>query len=400
MRGARSASTFCSTAFRLTGAARQPARAGEDQQVADDFRGAVGFAVDRLHLAAQLLRETRRSRAAARGGRARPAAGCSARARCRRRTGRAPPAFPICVSRLPQLLALGLEPGLRRQVARDEDAADALALVIEQVGDGDHERPLQHRVDDLAGDRRVAVRPARRRRRARRATRQLRADELGERPVEQLLARAADAGRERLVDVDDAAARDPRPRPGARSNRTCSRARAATASTSSSSCMFSIALDSWRPSSSARSSRSSSPPVSTRTPSKTIVPSARRQPRSGTVTIAVAASSGGGTDLGARRGACATAAGDERIVGADARRRARRRPDPTRPAARDDARADRGSRPTCDRRRTAGWRRGRRCRGRPPGSASPTGSRRTRRAARGDRAAARRSGGGGTARAP
>ena len=55
--------------------------------------------------------------------------------------------------------------------------------------------------------------------------------------------------------------------------------------TSSSSCMFSIALDKMPPSSSARSSRSSSPPVSTRTPSKTIVPSARRQPRSGTVTV-------------------------------------------------------------------------------------------------------------------
>ena len=62
--------------------------------------------------------------------------------------------------------------------------------------------------------------------------------------------------------------------------------------TSSSSCSVSMALDSWRPSSSARSSRSSSPPVSTRTPSKTIVPRARRHPRSGTVTVDVASSAG------------------------------------------------------------------------------------------------------------
>ena len=50
------------------------------------------------------------------------------------------------------------------------------------------------------------------------------------------------------------------------------------------------------------------------------------------------------------------------------RRRARRAPrarDRTTPAARDGARGDRESRPTCDRRRTADWRRGRRCRGRP-----------------------------------
>ena len=36
--------------------------------------------------------------------------------------------FSDCVSRLPQLLAFGLELGLRRQIARDDDAADALAI--------------------------------------------------------------------------------------------------------------------------------------------------------------------------------------------------------------------------------------------------------------------------------
>ena len=81
--------------------------------------------------------------------------------------------------------------------------------------------------------------------------------------------------------------------------------------------MFSMALDSWRPSSSARSSRSSSPPVSTRTPSKTIVPSARRQPRSGTVTVAVDVVVGRRARF---RRACGASPRRrrERVVGADA----------------------------------------------------------------------------------
>ena len=81
--------------------------------------------------------------------------------------------------------------------------------------------------------------------------------------------------------------------------------------------MFSMALESWRPSSSARSSRSSSPPVSTRTPSKTIVPRARRQPRSGTVTIDVATSAPGW--MISARAPHRDRPERERIVGADAR---------------------------------------------------------------------------------
>ena len=64
---------------------------------------------------------------------------------------------------LAQLLALGLEPRLRRQIARDEHAADRLAIVIEQIGDGDHERPLQHRVDDSHASPRRRCAPRRRR---------------------------------------------------------------------------------------------------------------------------------------------------------------------------------------------------------------------------------------------
>ena len=104
-------------------AARQPARSGEDEQVADDLRGAIGFTVDRLHLAAQLLREG--------AGRAQQLevaehalqrvvqlvrdAGDELTERRELLRLRQP---------LAQLLALGLELRLRRQVARDEDAAD------------------------------------------------------------------------------------------------------------------------------------------------------------------------------------------------------------------------------------------------------------------------------------
>ena len=62
------------------------------------------------------------------------------------------------------------------------------------------------------------------------------------------------------------------------------------------------------------------------------------------------------------------------------------------------ARGDRGSRPTCDPRRTAGWRRGRRCRVRPPDSASRTGWRRTRRcSSRRSRSVSSRAGADGAA---
>ena len=135
-------------------AARQPPRAGEDEQVADDFRGAIGFAVDRLHLAAQLLGK--------RAGHAQQLqvpedalqrvvqlvrdAGDELAERRQLFRLRQP---------LPQLLALGFELGLRRQIARDDDAADALAFGIEQVGHRHHERPVQHR------DRRTRAWPAR-----------------------------------------------------------------------------------------------------------------------------------------------------------------------------------------------------------------------------------------------
>ena len=129
--------------------------------------------------------------------------------------------------------------------------------------------------------------------------------------------------------------------------------------TFSSSCRFSIALDSCVPSSSARSSRSSSPPVSTRTPSKTTVPSARRRPRSGTVTVLTGASRGPSW-ISARVLRSATAAGASASSTFTCRPGRHRRADRTRPRASDVATADCAATPWCGRRRTAGSRAGRR----------------------------------------
>ena len=72
----------------------------------------------------------RRSRAAARGGRARPAAGCSARARCRRRTGRARRAFPTASAACaaPRARPRACVCGVRSRATRT--LPTALALVV------------------------------------------------------------------------------------------------------------------------------------------------------------------------------------------------------------------------------------------------------------------------------
>ena len=161
-----------------------------------------------------------------------------------------------------------------------------------------------------------------------------------------------------------------------------------------------MAFDSWRPTSSARSSRSSSPPGSTRTPSKTIVPRARRQPRSGTVTVDVATSSAARRAISAR----GPAHGDGGRRRSSRRRRCRRRapraPDRTRPGARAAAPADREIQTEV---RSAPNRRlapSQKISSPTQAAASPTGSARTRRAAREGRAAARRAGAAARARAP
>ena len=312
--------------------------------------------------------------------------------------------FSDCVSRLPQLLALGLELGLRRQVARDDDAADALAFGVEQVGHGDHERPVQHRIDDLARGRRAAVGRGRCRRRARRATPPARG-RCTRRAAGRAAARACGpaARRERVVGVDDPARADRTPTTRCAIESNVFSSSRCDRMTSSSSCRFSIALDSWRPSSSARSSRSSSPPVSTRTPSNTIVPSARRQPRSGTVTVDVRGSrqSESPARISGARAPHRDRRRRQRIVGGDLRRRAthvlgigrRLQHELTRAAiVNPDRRAIGAEQPV----------------GAVAEDVEPGGEVQRRREAlrelveqqRAGRAAARRAGGGGTARAP
>ena len=104
--------------------------------------------------------------------------------------------FSDCVSRLRSSSRSASSLRLRRQVARDEHGADPLALLVEQVGDRDHERPVQDRIDDLAG--RPPPRPSAARGSASwrgQPRGQLRADVVGQRPVEQLVARLPDARR-------------------------------------------------------------------------------------------------------------------------------------------------------------------------------------------------------------
>ena len=60
---------------------------------------------------------------------------------------------------LAQLLPLGLEPRLRRQVPRHHDAANAFPLLVEQVGDRHHERTIQDRIDEFTHRRRLAIAP-------------------------------------------------------------------------------------------------------------------------------------------------------------------------------------------------------------------------------------------------
>ena len=59
---------------------------------------------------------------------------------------------------LAQLLLLGFEPGLRRQVARHDDAARALAVAVHEIAERHHELALQHRVHDLPGGGRLPFR--------------------------------------------------------------------------------------------------------------------------------------------------------------------------------------------------------------------------------------------------
>ena len=93
----------------------------------------------------------------------------------------------------------------------------------------------------------------------------------------------------------------------------CSSSRRDCATTPSN-CTVSTALDSCRPSSSARLSNAMSSPGSTRTPSNTTVPSARRHPRNGTVRTLVAS-----VRVDARPARCVRSAAAAGAIGSSAR---------------------------------------------------------------------------------
>ena len=271
---------------------------------------------------------------------------------------------------------------------------------FEQVGDRDHERPVQHRVDDLAGDRRVA------RRGRRRPSCGASSHAASSGPMHSASGRSSsssrvrsDARRERLVDVDDPAARDRRRPPDGRSNRRCSPARAATASrrraaacSRSRSRADGRARRRDRADRARRRSRRARPrrrSCRARGGSRAAAPSRMRgrSRRRTPSTISararrIAAAAGADASSALTRTPRATSAGIRRglqheMAGAPIVNPDRRAVGAEQPvgAVAEDVEA------------------GRR------GSASPRGWRRTRRAARGRRAAARRSAAGGTARA-
>ena len=369
--------TFCRMGAQRDGPAREPPRAREHEEIAHDLRGAVRLAVDRLYLLAQCLRERARD----------PQQLEVAEHALERVVELVGDAGDELAERhqllrlrqaLAQLLALGFELGLRRQVARHEHGAQPLPFLIEQVRQRHHERALQDRVDDFPARRGLGLGPdvrrlvrgePRRRARGRRSRR--RAARAG--PPCDFPTRLANASLTWTM----------RPWRSATTTRCQIESKVFSSSrrdrmTSSSSCSVSMALDSWRPSSSARSSRSSSPPVSTRTPSKTIVPSARRHPRSGTVTVEVASSAGDVTSARECRSAAAAGANASCALTVTPRTTC---PGSDDPGARDGAPADRESRPTCGPRRTAAWRPGRRSRAPPSGSSWPRCRPRSRRSA-------------------
>src|SRR6266566_9400024 len=104
-----------------------------------------------------------------------------------------------------ELLALGLELLLRRQIARDDDAADALAVAIEEIGDREHERSVQYRIDYFARGR-LPVRTDLGALVHREPGGQFRPDALGEGAFHEILTRPPQASGEGLVDVHQPAA--------------------------------------------------------------------------------------------------------------------------------------------------------------------------------------------------
>ena len=176
----------------------QPPRPGEHEQVAHDFRGAIGFAVDRrLDLAPQPLRK----RAGARSSSRCPRTPCSGLfSSCAMPATNCPSAasFSDCVRRLrsSSRSASSRVCGVRSRAT--STVADPLPVLVEQIRHRDDERPIQDRIDDLARRRRVgrgsAGDPRARLRIAPSASRPSRDRCSRQRPVEQLVARQASAG--------------------------------------------------------------------------------------------------------------------------------------------------------------------------------------------------------------
>ena len=110
-------------------------------------------------LAAHRRRPTPTCRSAARDVRARPGAGCSSRARCRRRTVRATRASRTAPSRARSASRSRFEPRLSRDVAGDEHAPDRLRVLVDERRRRQQESAAEPRVVDRRRAGR-AVRPA------------------------------------------------------------------------------------------------------------------------------------------------------------------------------------------------------------------------------------------------
>ena len=218
------------------------------------------------------------------------------------------------------------------QIARDDDVPgrgwswSSSSVAVTRNG------PFEHRIDELAGagaGRRPAWTAGDL---AREPGGELGPDVVGDRLLDQRVARLPHARGERLVDVGDVAAAIERPRRGERSNRTCFPAPGANGCTSSRSWQV---LDRGRQLASqfvgaiehvelaARSMRA---------PSTTIVPSARRRPRSGMVSTSPSRGRAGGRhDFGPLPAHRDRRGGRELVVGVDADAAGDMRADRTRP---------------------------------------------------------------------
>ena len=186
------------------GAAREPARAGEHEQVPHDFRGAIRLAVDRLHLLAQRFREARPVTRSSSRWPSTPCSGLLSSWAMPATNWPSAASFSDCVSRLrsSSRSASSLDCGVRSRAT--STVPSRCAVLIEQVRQRHHERALQHRVDDFAARRGLCLGAHVRGFVRRQPRAELRADVVGDGLLEQDRPRLPDAIGERFVDLDDA----------------------------------------------------------------------------------------------------------------------------------------------------------------------------------------------------